>query len=89
MEPVVALRFDRSKLGLKRMSDDDIRRRAYQMWLDQGQPEGLADRHWEEARLAMLPPALELSTAAAGTPPPVVEVPKSAAPPKPVLTRSR
>lgn len=26
-----------------------IRRRAYQIWLDADKPEGLADKHWDEA----------------------------------------
>ncbi len=26
-----------------------IRRRAYQLWLDAGKPEGLADAHWDQA----------------------------------------
>jgi hypothetical protein len=39
------------------MSDDDlnarIEKRAYQMWIDEGQPEGKANSHWELARLAI------------------------------------
>jgi hypothetical protein len=30
-----------------------IRERAHRMWLDEGQPEGKADAHWELARLAI------------------------------------
>ena len=26
-----------------------IRRRAYQLWLDAGKPEGLAETHWDQA----------------------------------------
>ena len=29
--------------------DTKIRERAYQLWIEEGQPEGRADRHWEEA----------------------------------------
>jgi hypothetical protein len=34
------------------MSDREakIRERAYQLWIEQGQPEGRSDQHWEEAR---------------------------------------
>lgn len=27
-----------------------IRERAYRLWIEEGQPDGRADRHWEEAR---------------------------------------
>jgi hypothetical protein len=30
-------------------SDDDIRRRAHEIWLAEGQPEGQAQAHWERA----------------------------------------
>lgn len=30
-----------------------IRDRAYQIWLDEGMPEGRAEDHWELARLAI------------------------------------
>ncbi|WP_027568416.1 DUF2934 domain-containing protein [Bradyrhizobium sp. URHA0013] len=30
-----------------------IRERAHRMWLDEGQPEGKAEAHWELARLAI------------------------------------
>jgi hypothetical protein len=29
--------------------EERIRRRAYQLWLDAGKPEGLADTHWDQA----------------------------------------
>lgn len=29
---------------------DRIRQRAYQLWLEAGQPEGMAEEHWEQAR---------------------------------------
>ena len=28
---------------------DRIRQRAYQIWLDAGQPEGMAEAHWDQA----------------------------------------
>jgi hypothetical protein len=28
-----------------------IRARAYQMWLDEGRPDGEADTHWDKARI--------------------------------------
>jgi hypothetical protein len=31
-------------------SDDDIRSRAYELWLEAGSPEGHADEFWEQAR---------------------------------------
>lgn len=30
-----------------------IRERAYKIWLDEGQPEGRAQEHWEIAKLAI------------------------------------
>jgi Protein of unknown function (DUF2934) len=33
--------------------DTRIRQRAYQMWLDEGSPEGKADSHWELAKMAV------------------------------------
>lgn len=30
--------------------DEDIRRRAYRFWEDEGRPEGRAEHHWEQAR---------------------------------------
>jgi hypothetical protein len=39
------------------MMEDDveerIKQRAYQMWIDEGQPEGKADSHWDLAKLAV------------------------------------
>jgi Protein of unknown function (DUF2934) len=29
--------------------DEEIRRRAYMIWLDEGQPDGLAEDHWHQA----------------------------------------
>ena len=29
--------------------EERIRRRAYQMWLEEGKPEGRADDHWDKA----------------------------------------
>lgn len=31
-------------------SDDEIRARAYQLWEEEGRPDGEADRHWFTAR---------------------------------------
>lgn len=30
--------------------DEDMRRRAYRFWEDEGRPEGRAELHWERAR---------------------------------------
>lgn len=30
--------------------NERIRERAYRLWIEEGQPEGRADRHWDEAR---------------------------------------
>jgi len=30
--------------------DERIRQRAYQLWQEEGCPEGQADKHWERAR---------------------------------------
>jgi Protein of unknown function (DUF2934) len=29
--------------------DEEIRHRAYMIWLDEGQPDGLAEDHWHQA----------------------------------------
>ena len=34
-------------------TDADVQRRAYDIWLAAGKPEGQADAHWEEARAAL------------------------------------
>ncbi|NKM28235.1 DUF2934 domain-containing protein [Rhizobium laguerreae] len=31
-------------------NEDDIRHRAYMLWLEEGQPDGRADDHWHQAR---------------------------------------
>lgn len=38
------------------MSDDlerRIRERAYRLWIEEGQPQGKAEAHWELARIAI------------------------------------
>lgn len=32
------------------IAEDAIRRRAYQLWQEEGQPEGRHDEHWRQAR---------------------------------------
>ena len=34
-------------------SEQQIRERAYQIWMDEGCPEGKAPEHWEKARLQL------------------------------------
>ncbi|WP_036025882.1 DUF2934 domain-containing protein [Paraburkholderia dilworthii] len=38
------------------ISDSDIQRRAYDLWLKAGSPEGRADEFWEQARLQLAEP---------------------------------
>ena len=35
---------------LPRVSDDDVRTRAYHIWLHEGRPEGRAKEHWQQAQ---------------------------------------
>jgi hypothetical protein len=35
------------------VSEDDIRARAYELWLDAGSPDGRAEEFWEQARLQL------------------------------------
>lgn len=32
------------------VTEDQIRERAYRLWIEDGQPEGKASEHWEKAR---------------------------------------
>lgn len=40
---------DENREGQSRENEDRIRRRAYQIWLDEGRPDGRADDHWDVA----------------------------------------
>lgn len=48
--------------------EEKIRRRAYQIWLERGRPEGEADRHWEEARRAIEAELASMQNPVAGNP---------------------
>ncbi|MFM0140081.1 DUF2934 domain-containing protein [Caballeronia grimmiae] len=36
------------------LSDDDIRSRAYELWVEAGRPDGRSEDFWEQARLQLV-----------------------------------
>ena len=36
------------------LSDDDIRSRAYELWVEAGRPDGRAEEFWGQARLQLV-----------------------------------
>lgn len=41
---------DRPKVTSIETQEERIRKRAYEIWVDEGQPEGRQDEHWHRAR---------------------------------------
>lgn len=35
------------------VEDDEIRRRAYEIWLREGRPEGRSEEHWQRAKVEL------------------------------------
>jgi hypothetical protein len=49
--------------------DEQIRRRAYEIWEESGRPEGMESQHWEQAAREIAASAVDQpSSGAAGTP---------------------